>query len=520
MLRLDLKQQKKVKTPIEKMAEAIVDGVDAIREKGKQVIGEVKGFFTGKKAKQKDIVIKVDPIATGQVVDQEKELLRPALRLLGEESKEKIVFLKTLHEKTGLQIKDIALAIEELLKNELSVEQLLRLEIDDAIAIFKMWKVGKITSLSAYDIYNTLPKEVKSRADVWLEKITLTITCPAGSGATTLEEILRFYTAFSAEEFIKESIDSDIKHAYRLFKIIIRLGGGYALPLSTLQMTAVWALMLKEMRSITPPQDSALKNGAVFLALWISLVAHMAIEGVESIYGKLLNVASSKVSEDVKDLFFSFHKALGGDTMNAKKYLAWNKTAGVLIEKETLDMSGATRMLTTYTIGKCFIRCLTAQMNIKGFLQGLSPIPGKRTIHDVLTLFRLPEKYSMRCEMVYKELDGLVKGKPSESDLITAGNCYFELLKLKLAYAPEVNYGKNGVIIDPEGSGIDTELIDNVVERAFMYTNRNLFTRLRRWGFKKELKISILQSPNKKYIDYFGEPKLSKKKTLPERCYE
>lgn len=504
---------------MEKMAEAIVDGVDAIREKGKQVIVEVKEFFTGKNAKQKDIVIKVDPIVTGQVVDQEKELLRPALCLLGAESKEKIVFLKTLHEKTGLQIKDIALAIEELLKNEFSVEQLLRLEMDDAIAIFKMWKVGKINSLSAYDIYNQLPEEVRSRADVWLKKITLTIACPTCSGATTLEEILRFYTAFSAEEFIKETIDSDLKHAYRLFKIIIRLGGGYTLPLSTLQMTAVWALMLKEMRSITQPQDSALKNGAVFLSLWISLVAHMATEGVESIYGKLLNAASSK-SDNVKDLFYSFYKALGGDTMNAKKYLAWNKTAGVLIEKEALDISGATRMLTTFTTGMCFIRCLTFQMNLKDFLQSLSPIPGKRTIHDILTLFRMPEKYARRCDMIYKELDGLVKGKPNESDLITAGICYFELLKLKLAYAPDMNYGKNGVIIDPEGSGIDTELIDNVVERAFMYTNRNLFTRLRRWGFKKDLKVSILQSPNKKYIDYFGEPKLSKKKTLPERCYE
>lgn len=518
--------QNQTRTPIDNMADALADAGEAIKNKYKKL----KDWINKKRGKK--ITDTIAPVKTAEstIIDANREFVMPALLLLGQETKEKIVFIKTLHEKSGLSIDgDICDALKDILSNDLSVDEIMELEMDDAVAIFKMWKMGRLQSTSVSEIYSELPKEIVSRADVWVTTIMSAIKRPplelvlatSGiSGATNLEDVLRFYTAFSAEKVLTESIDKKIKIAYNLFRIVIRLGGGYAFPISTLEMTAIWALMLDDMVVITPLPNSNLNKGAVFLSLWISMAAHMVVAGLNSAFGELLNAASERASRKVKTLFYSFYELLGGDSMNAKKYLAWNKTAGVLIEKESLDMKGATRMMTTFTMGKSFIRSLTCQMSIQEFLQGIVIVPGKRTIHDLLTLYRLPEKYAIRTDRIYMNIDGLLKDKISENDMKITADCYCELLKLKLAYIPHYNYGKDGLILEPQDAFIDPEIIDKISIKVFSNKKKNTYNWIRRLIYKKDLQLLLLQSPNKKYLEYFGEPSKNRHKAITRTSYE
>lgn len=521
MQNLQQKQQNQGKTPIEKMADALAGVGDVIREKYKIIKDRLNDILG---ADEEDETLPHTPN------EDDREIVLPALVILGPETKEKIVFLKTLHEKTGLEIEIICDALKDILSKGLSVDKLMNIDMDDAVAVFKMWKMGRLQSTSVSEIYSKLPVEIVSRTNVWVTKMMSVVKRPAlkfaianggFSGATTLEDVLRFYTALSADDVVNESMD-DIKTAYELFSNVVELAGGYAIPISTLEMTAIWASMLDDMLMIAPLPQSNIDKGAVFLSLWISMSVHMMAfnANITTAFGELLNAASEKSSEKVKTLFYSFYELLGGDSMNAKKYLAWNKTAGVLIEKENLNMSGTTRMMTTFTMGKSFIRSLTYKMSILEFLRGIVIVPGKRTIHDLLTLYRLPEKYDIRTDRIYMNIDGMLKDKISENDMKITADCYCELLKLKLAYMPDDNNGKDGVILDPQDAFVDPEIIDKISIKVFSNKKKNLYNWIRRLIYKKDLQLLLLQSPNKKYLEYFGEPSKNRHKVITRTSYE
>lgn len=491
------KKQTKEKQPSINIGDALSEMVDNIRTNVKQVFTRIKKWgSTNKKLDAPHVVT-------------DRELVLPALRLLGQETSEKIFFLKTLQAHIGWEIDKISVAITDLLKIGFSEKQLVELDLEDAVAIFKIWEIGAITTSSISGIYEKLPIEIVSRSDVWLSTMVLPVKSHlwgnnSGSGATTLEDMLRFYTAFAAEDVVAEDNNNDIDLAYNLFQNVIKLAGGYAFPLSTLKMTALWSLMLEDMMGITKLPDSFFKRGAIFLSLWISMATHMVVEDAASKFGKLLNAVSENTPDIVKDSFYSFYEKLGGDSMNAKKYLAWNKTAGVLIEKETLDMCEATRMMSTFKMGMSFIRCLNRNTGVKMFLDDISFIPDKRTIHDILTLYRLPEKYILRTNKIYANLDGMIKDQISETEIQQSAFGYFELLKLKLSYLPHLNYGQNGMIINPQNTTIDKEIINMIAIKAFANTKNNLYNWIRRLRFERKLKLYLLKTPMQKNLEYYG----------------
>lgn len=495
------------KTPMEKMAEGmaeiVVATVDSIKKVGKK-IGNIFKHETKESTVTATQTAIVDEVSTQTItVDTDRELVLPALAILGDETKEKITFLKQLHILSELSMLDIAKGLKCILETEINVEYLLNCSVKDVVVLLKIWNKGQIYGTTE-DIYNSIQDIVADRADIWLEKITAAAAAagaPPAEDATTLEEVLRTYVSWVSDDFY---VTIKNEPTFKLLRSVIKLTGGAFLPIETLKMTAVWCLMQYEMQKITPRIEPLIKRGAAYLAMCISMASHICTEGISSKYGQLITILSENIPAKIKEAFYSFFKRLG---VSAKKYLAWNKTVGVLIEKESLNMVGAMRMMTTFKMGRTFIRCLTENIKLGEYLKDLNPIPRKRTIHDVLTLFRIPSIYNRRVELITNRLDGLVQEKLTDSDIEFAAMCYYELLKLKLAYIPYADYGKDGGIIDPCDAMVDLSLIDTIAIHSFSKINRGLLNGLKRRKFKSLLQERILNSPDQKYIEYFGEPK-------------
>lgn len=505
--RIIIRQEPQQKTPMEKMAEEMALGVsatvDSIKKGWKKICNLVK-----RKTKETTATATQTAIATSvstqtTAVDADRELVLPALTILGVETKEKITFLKQLHVLSGLSIFDIAEGLKCILETEINVEYLLKCSIDDVVVLLKIWKIGRLSGTTDV-IYNTIQDVVADRADIWLEKITAAAAAagaPPAEDATTLEEVLRMYVSWVSDDFY---VTIKNEPTFKLLRIVIKLTGGVFLPIETLKMTAVWCVMQNEMQRITPRTEPLIKRGVAYLAMCISMASHVCTEGISSIYGQMITLLSENVPSETKDSFYSFLKRF---EVPVKKYLAWNKTVGVLIEKESLNMVGAMRMMTTFKMGRTFIRGLTGNIKLGEYLKDLDPIPHKRTIHDVLSLFRIPSIYNRRVELITGRLDGLVQEKVTDSDIEFAAMCYYELLKLKLAYIPYMDYGKNGGFIDPCDAMVDLSLIDTIATHAFSRINGGLFNGIKRRRFKAHLKERILNSPDQKYLEYFGEPK-------------
>lgn len=491
------------KTPIEKMAEGVVATVDSIKKVGKKI-----GNLFKRKTKESTVTATqtaiVDEVSTQTITeDTDRELVLPALMILGDETKEKIVFLKQLHSLSGMSIVDIVEGLKCILATEMKIEELLKCSMEDAVVLLKIWKLGRLSGTTDV-IYNTIQDVVAERADIWYNKITAAVAAAStpASGATTLEEVLRTYVSWVSDDFYLTIKNEPI---FKLYRTVIKLTGGVFLPIETLKMTAVWCLMRYDMQNITPITGPLIKRGTAHLAMCISMASHICTEGISSDYGQMITILSDNIPSKTKEAFYSFFERIG--VLSVKKYLAWNKTVGVLIEKESLNMVGAMRMMTTFKMGRTFIRALTGNIKLGEYLKDLDPLPQKRTIHDVLTLFRIPSIYNRRVELITNRLDGLVQGKVTDSDIEFAAMCYYELLKLKLAYIPYMDYGKNGGLIDPCDAMVDLSLIDTIATHAFSRINGGLLNGLKRRRFKVHLKERILNSPDQKYIEYFGEPK-------------
>lgn len=508
---LELKQRKiTIKTPMESMAEGIAGGVSALARLREKAAEKVHGLFA---KKQTVTTTTTSPQIT---VDSDREFVLPALGLLGTETRAKIDFLKAIYGQSEFTMAQIAEGLKSILAMGLGVEELLLFEVPDVIALLKMWKIGPMPSSSPSVIYESIPEQVAARADVWLHAMAIAVAgAPAGAGEPSLEDILRKFVSFVSKEH-----EIQFEKSFKLFRLVIRISGGYMFPIGTLKMAAIWGLMQGNMEACAPPSESIIKWGAGHLAMWISLASHITTEGIASTYGNVIKVLSEESSEETKNAFYSFYKFFGGNSMTAKKYLAWNKTAGVLLEDESVDMAGAMRMMTTFTVGRSFIRGLTGKFKLGEYLKDLSPIPGKRTIHDVISLFRNQEKYNDRLNSIYDRLDGLVQDAITEENIEFAAECYYELLKLKLAYVPFLGYERSGTIVDPSGALLDYTILNTITLHAFSRINKGRKYNARRKEFKNRLQEYILGNQNQKYLEYFGEPQLPKNNEPPFITFE
>lgn len=446
-----------------------------------------------------------------------EEELHTAVTQLGAVTAPKVCFVEELHSHTGLSLPQIGETIKKLLSLDaelkLSVDEILSMEAADFSALFNFMNMERIQSMEVDEIYDALPASAASQVNIWLEKMRGTITPPpppaagAAAEAKSIESIL--------QEYVRDSVvilaPKEMILSFKMFKISLYFAGGRVFPVDEILMTVFWSKMQAEMREVAPAPENLLKEGFVFMSSLLSMESHILKEGISSAAGKVMKLITEVPSDSTKECFFSFYEAFGGNAMNAKKYLGWHNTVGVLIENEKVDMPAAMRMMSTFTMGKSFARILLNQVSFKKFLKELSPVPSARTINDLLVLFRSTAEYKSRTEEVLKSVDGIVKGEFASSDIEKAFIAYRDFLKLKVAFLPDYGYGQRGEIYDPDEVHVDDELIDLITNYAFSKKTRTPET-IKQWSsFKAELRHFIGKTVDKAYFEYFGQPSIPPK---------
>ncbi len=444
-----------------------------------------------------------------------KRRLRSILSIMGEVSKENASYIMGLHTREGFSFDLIEAVISKVTsfaepELKLSCGEILSVKAADIMALFQIIQAGRCNKTAIVDVYDFLPKKAVQRASYWVQNMAGALALPGpppppvGADDPPMKGMESILKDSIAQSIDLPKLEYDL--AFKLLRICIFLSGGYMFKIDTLKMTAIWTLMLDEMEQISSMPDNFLEYGGIFMALWVSLGVHMVKEDVSSTISSTVQLLSVKSPEVAKKAFYALYEKFGGDSMNAKKYVAWNKTISVLIEKDNIDMPSAMRMMSTFTMGRTFIRILTDQSKFRLFLNDLSPVPGPRTINNLLSLYRSESVYKAKTDKLLNSINGVVKDDVTEESVQKALTAYFELLKLKIAYLPNYDYGKNGEISDPLSARLDDDLIDLISRYAFSRKSVTAHTTKQWEEFKDLLRRRIINNVGNSFFDYFGQP--------------
>lgn len=417
--------------------------------------------------------------------------------------------------KLGLSFKDIRITIEAITQCEyFTISDIFQISTVDFKALFKFVKLGRLSSYDATYVYGKLDDFLLNRLDYWFTQIYTKdlqlAVCTISRSLPTEEQyndIIKFYTLFSHKDLPKE-----VSICMRLCKLSLFILTGIVLPRNrTLHLCPIWYMMLKDMFSIS--YYNALNGAGVAFGILVETIAFISKEEMLSILTFIGSIASTgwgALSSKTKS--WVTHKTdLIFNNASSEKYLCWNKTLSVLIDKSVSE-SQACRMLSTFTFGATIKDSLKQSLSGTLFIKRLSPIPTRSSVYEIITFFRSIKEYLRRRNRTFTVADGEIKKMSKAEDRLKVSyKTYFTLLKLDIAFIPNDDSKRtSGCFIDPTNIKIDNDLILEIAKRHYTSkSSSNIFDWVKIQKYKSLLKKVIKDNPSREYIQFFGYPKNS-----------
>lgn len=490
----------------------IFSGLKKVFAKAKEKIVDIKEAITEMVAPQTTTIpisATIENIVTFQKDPDEVWLLNT----LGNSSNVTSYFEEL--KRIGLSFKEIRHVVDVISKCEyFTITEILTITAVDFKAILHIARLGRLSATDAPYVYGRLSDFLCERLNSWLTEIytsdlKLVMFMPSSGmpAEEQLNEILKYYTIVS-----QRKISAEISICLRLLKLALAILTGIVLPRNrTLQLIPIWFMMINDMFSLS--YYNKMNCAGLTFAIMIENIAFLYREemtAVLSYIGTLSSAAWDTLPSKAQnwithstDMIFS--------TQSSKKYLCWNKTLSVLINKAISEQQ-ASRMLSTFTFGSTIKDSLRLSLSDSVFIKRLSPIPTRSSVYEIISFFRNAKDYIERRENAFAIADREIqKTDDPKIRIKTSYDLYFILLKLEIAYIPNNSIkGASGCFIDTTDIKINKSLIEEISKRHHPNQNNNFIKKhIGLKSYKNALQKVIEKNPKTDYIDFFGYPKNS-----------
>lgn len=416
----------------------------------------------------------------------------------------------------GLSFKEIRIVVEAITKYEFfTLTEILTISVVDFKAILHFTRLGRLESTDAPYAYGRLSNFLCERLHIWLSEIytsdlKLVAYMPPGGmpSEIQLDEIVRYYTLVS-----HKNLPIQISICLRLFKLAFAILTGIVLPRNrTLQLIPIWFMMLNDMFAVSYYRK--MNCAGLAFAIMIETIAFLYREDMVSVLtyiGTLSSALWSSLPSKAQN-WISHSTDMVFNKQSSKKYLCWNKTLSVLVNRPISEQQ-ASRMLSTFTFGSTVKDSMRLDISDSIFIKRLSPIPTRSSVYEIISFFRISKDYFKRREQAFAITDRQVQQiEDPKLRIKKSYDLYFILLKLEVAYIPEDNIkGTSGCFIDPTNIKLNKSLIEEISKRHYQVSsNDNLIKKyVSLNSYKNALKRTIEKNPQTDYIDFFGYPQNS-----------
>ena len=364
---------------------------------------------------------------------------------------------------------------------------LVNLTKEDYRAIFYCLSAHAIKKPS--DMYLDLPIATRKRMTYWLMQGCISIEGADYYGPDRLGAILKHYTLLSSRP-----LPAKVAWGIRLAKIAIQLLTGVALPqVRTLYLASIWCRMGTEMLKHSTYYSSEL--GGAVISMLCGLIPSLVKEEIQGITLLFCNDGEGNWNNLSLEARKTWGKLTKNHDVDESRFAAWNKTLGVLIQNEKLSINGSSRMLSTYSMGTSFMRSICCKGNIHTFINGISPLPSRYSINNLIKLFRSQSDYLKRKNaIIYKELESITQSDERMKHIVPA---YREVLKLKYAYLPGEIHSLYGTYCTTFSVKRDYSLIREI---AGKFNVTNIETMI---DYISHM-VDDMEKGDAKFIEFFG----------------